>query len=63
MPVSNDESKYQKSILNIYQILKYQGYEELCSKIKDLMRSKTNNLDDYDQKNLKTKFILKTRYL
>ena len=44
-------------------MLKYQGYEELCSKIKDLIRSKTNNLDDYDEKNLKTKFILKTRYL
>ena len=31
-------------------------YEELWSKIKDLISSITNNLDDYDEKYLKIKF-------
>ena len=31
-------------------------YEELLSEIKDLIRSKTNNSDDYDEKNMKIKF-------
>ena len=31
-------------------------YEELWSKIRDLIRSKTNNSDDYDEKYMKIKF-------
>ena len=35
---------------------KIQNYEELWSKIKDLIRSITNNSDDYDEKYMKIKF-------
>ena len=31
-------------------------YEELWSKIRDLIRSKTNDSDDYDEKYMKIKF-------
>ena len=31
-------------------------YEELCSKINDLIRPITNNLDDYNEKYMKIKF-------
>ena len=31
-------------------------YEELLSEIRDLIRSKTNNSDDYDEKYMKIKF-------
>ena len=31
-------------------------YEELWTKIKDLIRSKTNNSDNYDESYMKTKF-------
>ena len=31
-------------------------YEELWTKIRDLIRSKTNNSDDYDENYMKTKF-------
>ena len=31
-------------------------YEELCSKIRNLIRSTTKNSDDYDKKCLKIKF-------
>ena len=31
-------------------------YEELWSKIRDIIRSKINNLDDYDKKYMKIKF-------
>ena len=31
-------------------------YEELLSKIRDLIRSKTDNSDDYDEKYMKIKF-------
>ena len=33
-------------------------YEELWSNIRDLIRSKTNNRDDYDEKFMKVKFNL-----
>ena len=32
------------------------NYEELWTKIRDLIRSKTNNSDDYDENYMKTKF-------
>ena len=35
---------------------KKQKYEELWSKIRDLIRSITKNLDDYDEKYMKIKF-------
>ena len=35
---------------------KWKKYEELWSKIRDLIRSITKNSDDYDEKYLKTKF-------
>ena len=38
------------------EIIKY--YEELLSKIRDLIRSITKNADDYDEKYMKTKFNL-----
>ena len=31
-------------------------YKELCDKIRDLVRSISNNSDDYDQKYMKIKF-------
>ena len=31
-------------------------YKELCEKIRDLVRSISNNSDDYDQKYMKIKF-------
>ena len=31
-------------------------YKELCEKIRDLVRSISNNSDDYDQKSMKIKF-------
>ena len=31
-------------------------YEKLWSKIRDLIRSKTNNPDDYDEKYMRIKF-------
>ena len=34
-------------------------YEELCSKIRDLIRSVTKNADDYDEKYMKIKFTSK----
>ena len=43
--VLTDESKY---------IL--EKYEELWNKIKNFIRSKTNNSDDYDEKYMKIKF-------
>ena len=35
---------------------KIRKYEELWSKIRDLIRSVTKNLDDYDEKYMKAKF-------
>ena len=35
---------------------KIKKYEELWIKIRDLIRSITKNLDDYDEKYIKTKF-------
>ena len=35
---------------------KFKKYEELWSKIRDLIRSVTQNSDDYDEKYMKTKF-------
>ena len=37
---------------------KFKKYEELWSKIRDLIRSVTKNLDDYDEKYMKIKFNL-----
>ena len=37
---------------------KFKKYEELWSKIRDLIRSITKNLDDYDEKCMKIKFKL-----
>ena len=34
------------------------NYEELCRKIRDLVRSITKNSDDYDEKHMKIKFNL-----
>ena len=35
---------------------KYKKYRELWSEIRDLIRSKTKTLDDYDEKYMKIKF-------
>ena len=45
MLVATDESKNKLKI-----------YEEILSKVKDLMRSISNNSDDYDEKYMKIKF-------
>ena len=37
---------------------KFKKYEELWSKVRDLIRSITKNLDDYDEKYMKIKFNL-----
>ena len=42
---------------------KIKKYEELWSKIRDLIRSITKNSDDYDKKYVKTKFNLYEDYL
>ena len=50
-----NENKYLTLVLNneSKDTLKY---EELWNKIRDIIRSKTNNSDDYDEKNIKIKF-------
>ena len=40
------------------KVKKNKKYEELGSKIRDLIRSITKNLDDYDEKHMKIKFYL-----
>ena len=40
---------------------KIKKYEELWSKIRDFIRSITKNLDDYDEKYMKTKFNSDTK--
>ena len=42
---------------------KTKKYEELRSKIRDLVRSVTKNLNDYDEKYMKIKFNWMMNYL
>ena len=42
---------------------KFLKYEELWSKIRDLIRSITKNSDDYDEKYVKIKFNLDDKFL
>ena len=47
------------SIYRLFLLIKaktIKKYEELCSKIRDLIRSITKNTDDYDEKYMKIKF-------
>ena len=51
-----NENKYQTLIPTNQSKEKIKNYEELWIKIRDLIRSITKNLDDYDEKYMKIKF-------
>ena len=51
-----NENKYQTLIPTNQSKEKIKNYEELWIKIRDLIRSITKNLDDYDEKYIKIKF-------
>ena len=54
--IENNGDKYLTLIPNNDSKHILEKYEELWNKIKDLIRSKTNNSDDYDEKYMKIKF-------
>ena len=49
-----NEIKYLTVVLTYESKEKIERYEELWSKIRDLLRLITKSLDDYDQKYMKT---------
>ena len=49
-----NEIKYLTVVLTYESKEKIERYEELWSKIRDLLRLTTKSLDDYDQKYMKT---------
>ena len=49
-----NEIKYLTIVLTYESKEKIERYEELWSKIRDLLRLTTKSLDDYDQKYMKT---------
>ena len=49
-------NKYLMLVPNNESEVKIKKYEELWSKIRDLIRPITKNSDDYDQKHMKIKF-------
>ena len=51
-----NKSKYLTLVPNNESKEKIKKYEELWSKIRDLIRSMTKNSDDYDEKYMKIKF-------
>ena len=51
-----NKSKYLTLVSTNENKEKIKKYEELWSKIRDLIRSVTKNLGDYDEKYMKTKF-------
>ena len=51
-----NENKYQTLIPTNQSKEKIKNYEEMWIKIRDLIRSITKNLDDYDEKYMKIKF-------
>ena len=54
----NNEDKYLTLVLTDEGKDTLKTYEELWNKIRDLIRSITNNSDDYDEKYIKIKFNL-----
>ena len=52
------KNRYMKLVPNNESKEIMKKYEELGSKIRDLIRSITKNSDDYDEKYMKTKFNL-----
>ena len=51
-------NKYLMLVATNQSTEKIKKYEELWSKIKDIIRSLTKNADDYDEKYMKVKFNL-----
>ena len=51
-----NENKYLTLVPTNENKEKMKKYEEQCIKIRDLIRSITTNLDDYDEKYIKIKF-------
>ena len=52
----SNENKYLTVVLTNENKDKLKRYEELWGKIRDLIRSKADNLDDYDKKYMEIKF-------
>ena len=55
-------NKYLMLVPNNESEVKIKKYEELWSKIRDLIRPITKNSDDYDQKHMEIKFYHKFHY-
>ena len=52
----SNENKYLTVVLTYENKDKLKRYEERWGKIRDLIRSKADNLDDYDKKYMEIKF-------